>query len=594
MKAMDKVRRGKNFKGVIMYALRPDKKHKTSPVVIGGNMAGTTAEKLIKEFNRTKTLRPDVAKAVWHTSLRLPYGDTMTNEQWSEIADDYMRRMGFNDTHLRTYILHDDNEGQHIHIIASRIDLDGGKLYLGKNENLISTRITQELERDYNLTRTQGPKPARQASPPKPKKLSRNEEKMEECQGEQSPKSAIQSALEALLAAGKPDTTEFIQQLAGENIRAIPNIATTGRMNGFSFEYAGIAFKASQLGKGYSWSELQNKIDYQPERDNAYLLALKYPVVNEASVEEEGNYASPASAISKTGPATIEVTATEHTQKPTEAPARQVTLAEELAQIEARKSEVKKTKAPVSVITRSRKPPTSPAPAIIESVVTEQTLDQEPLTGTPERKMTIGEMLAQFTKALKDATSRKIDELDTIKRETPASAKESSPSSKSTTPGIDSFAGLAATPDLSSLSTTASAKQRKTTASKPTGVDESKMSIGEMLIYLDEKRDAKKRLKSAVTQARNDTGIHQSRHFLQGRWLLWIPYLRKILHLLKERGANLVHTFKPFDKIYKTTPLEEEGVFGSSIKPQAEKNTTDITYSHSKQSPRGHLQSKFK
>lgn len=120
-------------------------------------MAGTPAEKLIKEFNRTKVLRPDVAKAVWHNLLRLPYDDTLTNERWSEIADDYMSRMGFSDTHLRCYILHEDNEGQHMHIIASRIDLDGGKLFLGKNENLISTRITQELERDYNLTRTQGP-----------------------------------------------------------------------------------------------------------------------------------------------------------------------------------------------------------------------------------------------------------------------------------------------------------------------------------------------------------------------------------------------------------------------------------------------------
>lgn len=125
-----------------------------------------------------------------------------------------MNRVGFSDTHLRCYILHDDNEGQHTHIIASRIDLEGGKLYLGKNENLISTYITQELVRDYNLTRTQGPKISKRPSPPGPKNLSRNEANMEERQGEQSLKSVIQEALEALLTSGKPDTTEFIQQLA--------------------------------------------------------------------------------------------------------------------------------------------------------------------------------------------------------------------------------------------------------------------------------------------------------------------------------------------------------------------------------------------
>ena len=450
----------------------------------------------------------------------------ITNEQWSEIADDYMSKMGFSDTHLRCYILHEDNEGQHIHIIASRIDLDGGKLYLGKNENLISTRITQELERDYNLTRTQGPKPTRQPSPLKPKKLSRNEKKMEERQREQSPRSVIQSALEEVLAS-RPEVTDFVQQLAGENIKAIPNIATTGKMNGFSFEYSGIAFKASQLGKGYSWSKLQNKIDYQPERDNAYLRVLKYPAVNEASVVEEGNYASPA-------------------------------------------------------------------PASIESIATEQTLDQEPLAGISARKMTMGEMLAQFTKDLEDTMSRKIDELDTIKRETPASAKESSPSSRPTTPGIDSFAGLAATPDLSSLSATASAKQRKTTASKPTEVDESKISIGEMLIYLDEKRDAKKRLENVVNEARERESMHQSRHSLQGRWLLWIPYSRKVLHLLKEHGSSLLHAAKPFERVYRATSLEEEGPVGSTAEPETQRPVTNRDYPSHEPPSKGRRHGKFK
>lgn len=46
-------------------------------------------------------------------------------------------------------------------------------------------------------------------------------------------------------------------------------------MNGFSFEYSGIAFKASQLGKGYSWATLQEKLRYEPQRDNPILFALK-------------------------------------------------------------------------------------------------------------------------------------------------------------------------------------------------------------------------------------------------------------------------------------------------------------------------------
>ncbi|KHT13052.1 relaxase [Pectobacterium brasiliense] len=291
MKGMQKIRRGKNFAGVVLYALKPASYHKISPLVIGGNMMGSFAKDLIAEFDATKTLRPDVAKPVWHNSLRLPKNEALTDAQWSEIADDYMSRMGFTETHLRCYVLHDDADGQHIHIIASRIDLSSGRLYLGKNENLISTRIIQQLEIDHYLTKTKGSETKTPASPfPKQKhKKSRNEAMMEKGTGELCTKAIIQEALEALLA-DKPSTAEFVQQLVAQNIMAVPNIASSGKMNGFSFECQGIAFKASQLGKGYSWAELQNKIDYQPERDNAFLFELK------ASVSEAPNMATTTDA----------------------------------------------------------------------------------------------------------------------------------------------------------------------------------------------------------------------------------------------------------------------------------------------------------
>ncbi|EBC1602690.1 relaxase [Salmonella enterica] len=305
MKGMQKIRRGKSFAGVVLYTLKPGSHHKNDPIVIGGNVTivGNAAKDLIAEFDSTKQLRPDVQKAVWHNSLRLPKNEALTDAQWAEIADDYMSRMGFSETHLRCYVLHDDKAGQHIHIIASRIELSSGKLYLGKNENLISTRIIQQLELDYSLTRTKGPEAkAPPASPsPEPKhKKSRNEAMMEERIGELCPKTIIQNALEVFLA-NKPSTTEFVHQLVAQNIRAIPNIASTGRMNGFSFEYQGIVFKASQLGKGFSWAELQNKIDYQAERDNAFLFELK------ASVNEDSEIVIPTETITEDVNKAIEV-----------------------------------------------------------------------------------------------------------------------------------------------------------------------------------------------------------------------------------------------------------------------------------------------
>ncbi|WP_414693878.1 relaxase/mobilization nuclease domain-containing protein [Pantoea agglomerans] len=273
---MQKIKRGNSFAGVVLYALKPQTHHKSDPVVLGGNMLGASATDLIAEFTTSASLRTDVAKPVWHNSLRLPQGDSLSEKQWVSFADDYMNRMGFNDTHLRCYVMHDDESGQHIHIIASRVDLiNGGKLYLGRNENLISTRVIQELELAHDLIRSKGPSPSHSPSPVRiRKKLSRNEEQKEKREGQPSPKTFLQRSIDEILTSAN-DILGFVEALTEYGITAMPNISSTGRMNGFSFEYSGIAFKASQLGKTYSWANLQAKLLYEPERDNPRLFALK-------------------------------------------------------------------------------------------------------------------------------------------------------------------------------------------------------------------------------------------------------------------------------------------------------------------------------
>ncbi|ECQ8396135.1 relaxase/mobilization nuclease domain-containing protein [Salmonella enterica] len=261
MKGMQKIKRGKRFAGVVLYSLKSGSHHKITPYAIGGNMTGSTAAELISEFEATRLLRPGIAKPVWHNSLRLPKGETLTSRQWAAFADDYMTRMGFTDTHLRCYIMHDDSDGQHIHIIANRINMVGGKLYLGKNENLISTRIISELERVHGLTETTSVTGSRRQEKRNP---SRNELMMAERTAAPCPKSQLQALIDNALTH-RPDLLTFVRLLEQEGVSCKPNIATTGKMNGFSFQYQGIAFKASQLGKKYGWSSLQALIDFTPE-----------------------------------------------------------------------------------------------------------------------------------------------------------------------------------------------------------------------------------------------------------------------------------------------------------------------------------------
>jgi hypothetical protein len=117
-------------------------------VIVGGNIGATTPQDIAKEFEVSQNIRPDIEKPVWHNSLRLPEKENLTDDKWSEIADSYMKKMGFSELHQRVYVKHDDKEGQHIHIVASRVALDGA-VYLGRNENLKSTKHIQNLEKEY-------------------------------------------------------------------------------------------------------------------------------------------------------------------------------------------------------------------------------------------------------------------------------------------------------------------------------------------------------------------------------------------------------------------------------------------------------------
>lgn len=287
MKGMQKIKRGKTFNGLISYLLKPASHHKSDPSVVGGNTIESFTEALSAEFNATKLLRSDVSKPVWHNSLRLPAGESLPMQKWKQIADDYMKRMGFSETHLRAYVLHDDKGGQHIHIVASRIDATSGKLYLGKNENLISTRIIQDLEKDYQLTQTKGSDALKPSSSPVKRKKSRNEAMQEKRTGKKCPKTIIQEAIDTLITR-KISEERFVQQLAVRKIKAIPNRASTGKMNGFSFEYANISFKASQLGKKYSWKNLEPFIVMSTVSDTRELCNE-----NENPVSFDSNQPSP-------------------------------------------------------------------------------------------------------------------------------------------------------------------------------------------------------------------------------------------------------------------------------------------------------------
>lgn len=283
MKAMQKIRRGRGFRGVLNYVLERG-------YVIGGNMAGSDSRILSKEFSQFRTLLPEIDKPVWHNSLRLPASERISNDRWVVIADEYMTRLGFSNMHPRAYVLHDDPDGQHIHIVACRISAKH-ELYLGQNENLKSTKIVLALEIENELNITRGPKIDRDTGKivQNPNKtLSKNETEMSARMGSVAPREKLQQII-ANIISKKPTTGEFMERLEQYGVSVRPNIASTGKLNGFSFEIAGIAFKGSQLGADYKWASIKQNIDYDELRDYEALKKVK----NENSIRTDARNQPP-------------------------------------------------------------------------------------------------------------------------------------------------------------------------------------------------------------------------------------------------------------------------------------------------------------
>ncbi|HGP0233802.1 TPA: relaxase/mobilization nuclease domain-containing protein [Pseudomonas aeruginosa] len=286
MKGMQSIKRGTGFSGVAAYMLDDP-----NAELLGGNMSGRTAKELGREFNVSRQLRPDIKKPTWHNSLRLPEGEKLSHDQWVRVCDEYMQRMGFTDAHQRVYVMHDDPKGQHVHIAASRVGLDG-MVYLGQNENLKSTRVIQALERDFGLTVTPGPTVENgRIKAPQARRPTAGEVGKFERTGEAPARFQLAQLIDQALK-DKPTVVQFVERLQLAGVEVKPNLSKSG-LNGFGFAIDGVAFKGSQLGDKYKYKGLLSRgLSYEQNRDYEKLRSLAASAGN--SQERGGNTADTA------------------------------------------------------------------------------------------------------------------------------------------------------------------------------------------------------------------------------------------------------------------------------------------------------------
>ncbi len=287
--------KGTGFQGCLNYVLG-----KKDAALIGGTMCGQTAEELAAEFAIARQLRPNLKVAVFHASLSVDRTEQLENsekndQRWLAIAANYMKAMEFDNSQYAV-VKHSDTDHDHIHIVASRIRLDGGVVddswdYYRSQETI------RQLEQNYNLETVTPSWETDKRAP------TTGERRQFKSKGDKSVRVQLQDLIDEV-TLDNPSMPEFVERLQQEGVEVQVGLTRTGFSKGISYNLDGVALSGSQLGKAYTFYGLQKHrgISYNQQRDNALIEALMQPqhLAIAPSEAEEYELESPQSELAAT------------------------------------------------------------------------------------------------------------------------------------------------------------------------------------------------------------------------------------------------------------------------------------------------------
>lgn len=279
-----------SFRSTLEYVLG-----KQSATLIDTNMGGRTPRQLAAEFAVARRLRPNLKRACAHVVLSIPHRDAdhslgeyhehLDDEQYVELARRWLKQMEFRGEglHDTQYMIarHLDTNHEHIHIIASRIRMDGS-VVPDSWDYRRSEVVVRRLEQEFGLEAT----PCSNdlvASCVREEGIEAtvSERRAMTCRQKHhaSGKLPVTQQLANLIdevTQDKPTVTQLIGRLQQQGVTVHPQFSTRGNFKlAIAFEMNGVRVAGWKLGTAYSFPGLQSKrgVSYDEERDLPALSA---------------------------------------------------------------------------------------------------------------------------------------------------------------------------------------------------------------------------------------------------------------------------------------------------------------------------------
>lgn len=200
-------------------------------------------------------------KPVIHISLNPHPDDKLTDEQLTDIAQEYMEKLGYGNQPYMVY-KHEDINRHHLHIVSLRVDETGRKMN-DQFEHRRSKNITRELERKYGL-HTAEKRQRQEADPIKKVNIGTGNVKSQLANVIKHFASNyhFQSFTEykALLATCNIKVEEVKGEVRGRQYSGLVYCATDGRG-----EKEGNPFKSSLFGKSVGYNAINERCEKSKE-----------------------------------------------------------------------------------------------------------------------------------------------------------------------------------------------------------------------------------------------------------------------------------------------------------------------------------------
>ncbi|OIQ74378.1 relaxase/mobilization nuclease domain protein [mine drainage metagenome] len=144
---ISKITKGSSFAGALKYD-----REKAGAELLETNCAGQEWNTIAAEMETVAASNQRTTKPVFHVSLSLEEGQTLTLEQWQKAGAIYRKEMGFGD---RQFVLtkHTDTKHSHVHMVINRIDT-AGKGWSDSMERVRSAAACRQIERELGLKAT--------------------------------------------------------------------------------------------------------------------------------------------------------------------------------------------------------------------------------------------------------------------------------------------------------------------------------------------------------------------------------------------------------------------------------------------------------